>query len=385
MGVVFVMPAWSGPSELWLQRMLEELEPYLVAVAARRPDEDAWRGKIPAVTLEDRSWSGRHLRPHLGRFHDEHAHARRVLRGVIESPEVTAVLVHYLDFAMAFRELWETTTKPVFVHCHGRDVTWELRDAETPEAPVFPPDYPERVVRLSSCTTLIANSEATRRRLTAIGVPPERIRLKYLGVPVPDAPPPHPPRSRGLEVLYLGRLVDFKGPDLLLRAFEAACAQGLDARLTFAGDGPLRAELETLVRQSPQADRIELLGWIDAHQGEELRRRADIFSAHNCRGPVTHQEEAFGVAFVEGMAAALPVVSGRSGSLPETVVDGETGMLVEPGDVAGHAAALLALGADPALRRRLGEAGWRRARNHFSMAREREALQTILGLSQVSA
>ncbi|MCH8923254.1 MAG: glycosyltransferase, partial [Planctomycetes bacterium] len=70
--------------------------------------------------------------------------------------------------------------------------------------------------------------------------------------------------------------------------------------------------------------------------GERLRAEADIFTAHNCTGPITRQEEAFGVSIVEAMAAGLPVVSGRSGSLPEIVEDRVDGILVEPGDREAH-------------------------------------------------
>jgi len=123
-----------------------------------------------------------------------------------------------------------------------------------------------------------------------------------------------------------------------------------------------------------------MLGAVDAETGERLRAEADIFTAHSCHGPLTLHEEAFGVSFVEAMAAALPVVSGRSGSLPELIDDGRDGFLVEPGDVEAHADAFLRLASDPGLRQSLGEAGWRKAKERFSCERERAQLRAILGL-----
>jgi glycosyltransferase involved in cell wall biosynthesis len=154
----------------------------------------------------------------------------------------------------------------------------------------------------------------------------------------------------------------------------------MDGQLVIAGDGPLRTMCELLRARSSFRERIALLGAVDAPTGERLRTEADIFTAHNCRGPLSHQEEAFGVSVVEAMAAGLPVVSGRSGSLPELIEHGREGLLVEPGDVEGHADAFLRLASDPGLRQSMGEAGWRRAKERFSCERERGQLRAILGL-----
>lgn len=384
MGVLFVMPTWFAHSELWMQRMLQELEPELVGVAADSPTQDTWMGTIPSIALRDPSlptvWTrvGRHLSARLrsqGR-----AYGRKALLSAMQDPRVTVILVHYIEFALEFQDVWDDTKTPLFVHCHGYDVTWDLRYFERPGKRRFPSDYADRVRHLASRAIFIANSQATKQRLLDIDVPPDRIRVKYMGVPTPDSPPYRSPCTHGLRILYLGRLVDFKGPDLVIRAFEYACERGLDAHLTMAGDGPMRGQCERLVRRSAFAGRMEMLGWVDDAEGNDLRRCADIFTAHNCHGPWTRQEEAFGVAVVEAMSAALPVVSGRNGSLPETVADGETGILVDPGDIAAHAQALLRLAVDPTRRRRMGEAGWRRARERFSVDAERDALWRILGL-----
>ncbi|MCX6376314.1 MAG: glycosyltransferase family 4 protein, partial [Armatimonadetes bacterium] len=193
-------------------------------------------------------------------------------------------------------------------------------------------------------------------------------------------PPRREPRTQPINILYLGRLIDLKGPDLVIRAFEIACSRGMDAQLVIAGDGPLRTMCELLRARSRFRERITLLGAVDAQTGERLRTEADIFTAHNCFGPLTLHEEAFGVSFVEAMAAGLPVVSGRSGSLPELIADGRDGLLVEPGDVEAHAGAFLRLASDPGLRQSMGEAGWRKAKHRFSCERERAQLRAILGL-----
>ena len=383
MGVLFVMPDWHRASELWMERMIEALEPHLVSVVARGTTETSWRGQIPAIDLREYPpalWRrvGRRLLLPL-RMIPRRTEAE-VLREAVEDPAVTRILVHYLEFALRYREVWAHTSKKLFVHCHGYDVTWDLRAHETPDQPAHAPDYVSRVRELSAKAILIANSAVTADKLKSVGISGERIVIKPLGVPVSERSPTKPERDHGLNILYLGRLVDFKGPDLVIRAFELACEKGFDGTLAIAGDGPLRATVELMRRESRFADRIKILGAVDAETGERLRDAADVFTAHNRTGPLSRQEEAYGVSIVEAMAAALPVVTGRSGGVEETVVDGETGILVSPGDVEAHAEAFLQLARDQQLRRRMGEAGWRRAKALFSCEIERKCLLDIMGL-----
>ncbi len=289
--------------------------------------------------------------------------------------------MHYLTSAVKYDRVWRQTRVPIFVHCHGWDVTWNLRMHEVPGRAAHPSDYVQRVRSLPEHVHLIANSRLTMRRLRDVGIPEHRIHLKYLGVPVAASPPrPRRPRDE-VTILYLGRLIDFKGPDLVIRAFDLACRRGLRGRLLMAGDGPMRRECERARDESPHRDAIALLGAVDAGTGASLRESADIFTAHNRLGPITGQEEAFGVSFVEAMAEGLPVVTGNNASLPELMEDGVQGILIEPNDLEAHADAFLRLAADAELRARMGRNGWERVKERFSIDRETQELRRILSLA----
>ena len=384
MSVLFIMPTWSAPSELWMGRMIEALEPDVAFVAALRPEEQRWRGRIPTIALGEarpRLWRRLALRAGIPVPQKPRQEGRAVLRRAMASPFVTRAIVQYLDFAVRFEDVWSSTTKPLFVHCHGHDTTWDARSHEAPGNRHHPNGYVDSVRRLTKRAQLIAPSAEVSRRLTEIGVPPDRVVVKHLGVPVPERPPQRAARTKGINILYLGRLFDCKGPDLVIRAFEVACERGLDGRLVIAGEGPLRTMCELLRSRSRFVERISILGAVDGETGEKLRAEADIFTTHNCLGPLTRQEEAFGVSIVEAMGAGLPVVTGRSGGLTEHIIHGENGLFVEPGDIAAHAEALLTLASDPDLRRRMGEAAWRKVRESYSCDRERAQLREILGLN----
>jgi len=299
------------------------------------------------------------------------------MKRLVSEECVTSVLVHFLTIAVSYSEAWASCDKPVFVHCHGYDVTWDLRRYNG--KPSHSPDYVERVLALPGNVRFIANSVKTKERLHQIGIAEDRIHVKYYGVPVRERPRSHGDKEE-CTILYVGRLVDFKGPDLVIRAFELACRRGLSGRLIIVGDGPLRATCQSLRARSPYRDRIDMLGARDAGTVEKLLSQADIFTAHNCRGAITNQEEAFGVSVAEAMGAGLPVVSGSSGSLPELIHSGMEGILVEPGDVEAHAEALLRLAASHEMRNRMGMNGWSRARSTFNIEREIENLRSILSL-----
>ena len=187
-----------------------------------------------------------------------------------------------------------------------------------------------------------------------------------------------------MQFLYIGRLVDCKGPDLTIEAFAEAVKNGLDGELTVAGSGPLEAACRLTAHRRGVADRVKFPGLIDTTTAKELWAAADVFTAHSNTGPLSNQTEAFGVVFAEALAAGLPVVTGRSGGVPEVVPDGSHGevpggILFEPGDVAAHAAALLKLGSDPALRHAMAVAGWEHAKSEFRRKDEDKLLRRILG------
>lgn len=380
-GILFVAPRLGVASELWLERMLDGLAESVVSVAIfYGPDENSggpWRYQHIA---DDKAWFPLRVLRRLGLIQNcppKRTASDNLFRETL-SPDVTSILVHYLTLATDYSEVWRRTSKPIFVHCHGFDITWDLRAEEDPRLRRHPDDYLNSVRSLPSNVTFIVNSSDSLKRLRAIDIPENRILVKYLGVEVPETLQTRTQSSTGIRILFLGRLVDFKAPDLAIQAFEMACSKGLEGEFTLAGDGPLRATCELLRARSQWRDRINILGAVDKETGHRLRMESDIFTAHSCTGSVTRQEEAFGVAFVEAMAAGLPVVTGRSGGLPEIIESGTHGILFNPGNVEEHAQGLLSLTNNPEMRERLGVAAKQRVRESFTLEREIRRLKEIL-------
>jgi glycosyltransferase involved in cell wall biosynthesis len=155
------------------------------------------------------------------------------------------------------------------------------------------------------------------------------------------------------------RLVPHKGHSFLLRGHALATRKSPRLRLLVAGDGPLRTDLE---REARTVDgRVDFLGFVP-----DIRR---FLNACDILAFPTQPEfgEGFGLAALEAMAAACPVVATAVASLPEVVSAGETGVLVDPASVDELAAALIRLTEDTTLRRAMGERGRERACTRFPL------------------
>jgi glycosyltransferase involved in cell wall biosynthesis len=197
----------------------------------------------------------------------------------------------------------------------------------------------------------------SRYAAATLRAPPARTRVIYGGAdPARFRPDPATPRAG---VLFVGRLTPHKGVDRLLRALPAG------AELTLAGTTghdrrfPERSYPELL--RSLAADRsVRMAGPVTEKELPALHRRAAVFALpsvdRTCYGRPVAISELLGLSVLEAMASGTPVVASRIGGVPEVVTDGETGFLVDPGDVGGLHDRLATLLADRRLARQMGDA-----------------------------
>jgi glycosyltransferase involved in cell wall biosynthesis len=246
------------------------------------------------------------------------AYTRAARRAAADADLVHA---HWLPSALPGR----ATGKPYLLTMHGTDAELARR------APAFF----RPVVRAAAMVLCVSGSlTETARSLGA-----REVRVVPMGITVPDTTvePEDPPH-----VLFVGRLSEEKG---VLELAEAA--RGLP--LVVVGDGPLRDRLPAAVGIVPPR---QLPGYFD---------RAAVVVCPSRR-------EGYGVVARQAMAHARPVVATAVGGLAEAIIDGESGLLVPPGDVAGLRSALERLLADAELRARLGAAARERVRERYSRA-----------------
>jgi glycosyltransferase involved in cell wall biosynthesis len=238
------------------------------------------------------------------------------------------LLVHHLFGITAFRE----------ANLAIAGATWAL---EKP-LPWFYRGVPIEAVSQSTAEDLIRRG-FEERRITVIenGIDLDLYR-----------PDPAQPRFTDPTILYLGRLKRYKRVDLIVRALARLAAEGVEANLVIAGSGSDAPAIERLVKELGLEARVRLPGFVDESEKLRLFRGAWV----HC---LTSPKEGWGISNLEAAGCGTPTVASDSPGLRDSVVDGETGILVPHGDVAALAAALRRVLEDSELRRQLSDGALR--------------------------
>lgn len=178
--------------------------------------------------------------------------------------------------------------------------------------------------------------------------------------------------SDSIVITSVSRLHPAKRVDLIVKAFSIIAHKKRSVYLLIVGSGEEMHRIKEEIKKMSLCDRVYLLG--ERKDIPAILSASDIFA-------ISSKHEGFGLAIVEAMAASLPVVATRVGGIPEVVVDGETGFLVDSDRPEELALALERLIEDPSLRYRMGQAGLRRAHLTYDvrqMVRNYEDLYTKL-------
>ena len=201
----------------------------------------------------------------------------------------------------------------------------------------------------------------------------ESIRVIHCGVE-PDRFVRAGSRGKTFEFSCVGTLHAVKGQRVLIEACRGLEDGDLDWRCHFVGEGPDRADLEQRVRELGLGDRFVFHGALDREEVREVLARMDASVAPSI--PTQDgRREGIPVVLMEAGASWRPLVASRLSGIPEIVVDDQTGLLVEPGDVAGLTRALLRLAREPRTRERLGGAARLRVEDEFSLVATLDALE----------
>lgn len=163
-----------------------------------------------------------------------------------------------------------------------------------------------------------------------------------------------------LLLLFVGRLVPYKGLHVLLRAFRQILRQIPSVQLAIVGAGPQESFLRDRCQKYGIADAVHFKGVLSRRHLREIYSACDVFVL-----PSRSRSEAFGIVLLEAMAQAKPVVATHVGGIPYVIDDRVTGLLVPPFDPGPLAQAITQLLSDPNYRQLLGQAGRNRVLTHF--------------------
>jgi len=244
--------------------------------------------------------------------------------------------------------------------------------------------YPKRIERLNRMLApitdaFIAVAEPHGRYLVdEVGCPAHKVRVIPNGVDVERFHPRWPSKALGRElglkpgapvVGVVAALRPEKNHELFLETAARIRRQLPDARFVIVGDGPERANIERRMAELALDGAVHLLG--TRNDVPEVLSLLDVFL-------LTSHMEANPVSLLEAMASEIPVVAPRVGSIPETVIDGKTGLLSEPGDAEGTTQNVLALLADRPRAEAMGRAGREEVISRWSVERMVEGYEELI-------
>lgn len=296
---------------------------------------------------------------------------RTLRRHVRLRPELMAgadaVLVHTEGLAPAVLPLCRAFAKPATVVIHGLNTSTSFLHAPGQRARIAP--------ALAAADRVVLVGEPLRQVFTSYMGRADHVRIVPNGIDIPAAPPVSILRQgRPVRLIAVANLQEGKGIDLAVRALARLRDDGLhDWSFRIVGDGPERGALEHLVGTLGLDAQVAFDGAVAHAQALVRLADADVFVLPSYR-------EAFGIAYLEAMAAGLLAVGVRGQGPAQFIRHGETGLLVEPRSVDAVAQALRPLlqgGGEPF--RSIAAAGAREARQAWSWEHHARSLQAVLG------
>lgn len=264
---------------------------------------------------------------------------------------------------------------PYFVSCHGMDILTAARDPRK-----------KKLLNkiLEQANGVVANSEFTKNELIKLDVPENKITVIYpCSSEVPGIAPEKVLEIKnrlGLAdkkiILTIGRLVARKGHDKVIEALPKILARVPNAIYVVVGDGPEREKLRGLSSKLQVENNILFTGEISEEKKTAFYQLCDVFVMTPRQiGP---DVEGFGTVYLEANQYGKPVVAGRSGGVAEAVIDGVTGLVVNPEDTNQIAEAVIRLLVDKDLADKLGAAGKERVEVEFKWEIQARKMKNIL-------
>ena len=267
------------------------------------------------------------------------------------------------------------TRCPVLIYAHGEELTGWGRGRK----------FHAMCFTMQRADWILSNSDNTRDTLVnLLGVDSERIALTYPTVDeerFQPAPPDDELRhSVGVTgdkklILSVGRLLNRKGFDNVIRSLPILLEQGLDIEYALIGIGKEQASLQKLASELNMTERVHFLGHVSYEDLPRWYHACDLFAMPN--RDIDGDNEGFGLVFLEAAASGKPSVAGMAGGTGSAVVDGETGLLVDGENVAEIAKGIGRLLNDPEELSRMGHVARQRVLDNFIHKRRVDQLRDL--------
>ncbi len=363
--ICIVQPAIGIASETFIRAHAERL-PGLVTVV---------HGGMPHIgqrAVVSRALPQRAMRKVWRWFHG-YSYDEEVTGAFSQAFRVTGadvVLAEYGPMGVHVLSACNRVGVPLVVHFHGYDAS----DRE-----VLAANATGYRLLFDRAKYIVVVSQRMNDQLTSLGAPADKVVYNPYGVDC-DLFRGATPSAAAPTLLAVGRFVEKKAPHSTISAFAMAREKYPDAKLRMIGDGPLLPRCRELAGQLGIERAVEFLGTQSPFVIRDEMSRARAFVQHSVESP-TGDCEGLPNSVLEAGAAGLPVIATRHAGIPEAVIDGDTGLLVDEHDVDGMAAHMQTVLHEPAFAGHLGASARRHIATNFSIEKSIAGLWTILRLA----
>jgi len=292
---------------------------------------------------------------------------------LIERPQIIQLAMAYEGFIGLWLRRW--LRLPFVIYAHGNEILDAMESEwQTPRQALLQADR------------VLANSQFTLDLVKKVGVDPERAVIVHPGCDADRFRPLQPNetlrekilglRCKDRVILTVG-LESRKGHDMVIRALPYLLQTVPDVTYIIVGSGP-QARLDHLARELRVRNRVIFTGLVSDDDLPAIYALCDLFVMPSRQNFAQHSVEGFGLVYLEASACCKPVIGGRSGGIRDAVVEGVTGLLVDPHDPEDIANAIGILLTNRELARQLGEQGRSRVVNEFTWDTVGKRIQGIL-------
>ena len=333
--VAFYLQRFLYPSMTFVYRQLTGMQDVYNVIALtsnKRTSSDIFpfspvyeKIKTPGESLM------RFLKKKAGRFALLSNSQKKYFSRIIKENSVKLIHAHFGPSGIEILPVAKYLQLPLLVSFHGYDASSLLRNKS----------YISDLAGVINYSNIIAVSNYMKEQLVNIGADSQKISVIYYGIPVNDNLIERKSMIRKLDenerikFLQISNFEEKKGHKYTLLAFKELLKLHTNAILIFCGDGPLKMEMEDLSKQLGISEKVEFLGRIVPEKVKNKMLESDIFVHHSITSSAGDQEGIPNV-IMEAMSVGMPVISTYHSGIPELIIDGKNGFLVNEKDVTSY-------------------------------------------------
>lgn len=352
-------------SETFIDQQIRQLNPYAVLYEGWQPSNIHAGGSIYPFPLNLLIFRGS-LRNLFPTFYQKIY--TYFLKKYLQKTETTCLLANYGPLGAHIFTACQELNIPFAIHFHGFDASEKKTIAR------FGENY-RKILPLAKAVIVV--SQVMKADIEGICGPLKNLHVLPYGVDTEKFIPGPKNSNQAIQLISVGRFTAKKAPIMSIKAFEILLEKFPKAHFTMIGDGELWEEAKKYVAENGLKKNIAFMGQQAPALILEKLQESDIFIQHSIKTP-SGDSEGTPNSILEASACGLPIISTLHAGIPEAVIQGETGILVQENDFQAMGEALISLAQDPSRKLEMGESARKHMLENYEIKTQAEKLKGLL-------